>query len=63
MRNLGLTETHYYIQNNKVLLNSTGNYTQYLVIIYMGKESKKEYMCVCVYIYIYESFCCIPEML
>ena len=45
--------------NNKNLQNSTGNYTQYLVVIYNGKESEKEcvcvcvYMCVCVYIYMY----------
>ena len=42
---------------NKDLLYSTGNYTQYLVITYKGKESEKEYMCiyiyVCLYIYIY----------
>ena len=30
--------------NNKVLLYSTRNYIQYLVIIYMGKESKKEWI-------------------
>ena len=36
--------------------------SQYLVITYDGKESKKEYICVCVYIYMYkESFCYIPE--
>ena len=29
---------------NKVLLYSTGNYIQYLVITYNGKESEKEYM-------------------
>ena len=32
---------------NKDLLYSTGNYIQYLVIIYNGKESEKEY----IYIY------------
>ena len=39
--------------NNKILLYSTGNYIQYPVINYNGKE----------YIYIYktESLCCIPE--
>ena len=41
-------DTHYtllYIKqiNNKVLLYSTGNYIQYLVITYNGKESEKEY--------------------
>ena len=34
--------------NNKVLLYSTGNYSQYLVIKYNGKESEKEY----IYIYL-----------
>ena len=29
---------------NKDLLYSTGNYTQYFVITYKGKESDKEYM-------------------
>ena len=31
--------------NNKVLLQSTGNYTQYPVINHNGKEYKKEYIC------------------
>ena len=31
---------------NKDLLYSTGNYTQYLIITYYGKESKKEYVCI-----------------
>ena len=30
---------------------STGKYIQYLVLIYSGKESDKEYICVSVYIY------------
>ena len=34
--------------NNKDLLYSTENYIQYLVITYSGKESKDEYICVCV---------------
>ena len=33
------------IDNSKDLLYSTGNYTQYFVITYKGKESEKEYMC------------------
>ena len=37
------------------LLYSTGDYTQYLVITYNGKESEK-YI-----IYITESLCCTPE--
>ena len=31
---------------NKDLLYGTGKYTQYLIIIYNGKESKKEYICI-----------------
>ena len=31
--------------NNKDLLYSTGNYVQYFVIAYNGKESEKEYIC------------------
>ena len=30
--------------NNKVLLFSTGNYMQYLIIIYNRKESVKNYI-------------------
>ena len=39
------TYTTMYIKqiNNKVLLYSTGNYIQYLIITYNGKKSKKEY--------------------
>ena len=48
--------------NNKVLPYSTGNYIQYPVINYNGKEYGKEYVCVYIYIYIYmyisESLCC-----
>ena len=36
--------------DNKDLLYSTGNYFQYLVIIYNGKESEKEYICIYVYL-------------
>ena len=39
--------------NNKDLLYSTGNYTQYLEITYNGKESEKLY----IYIYIYMYMC------
>ena len=31
-------------ENKKKLLCSTGNYIQYLVITYNGKESEKEYI-------------------
>ena len=42
--------------DNKVLLYSTGNYVQYLVINHSGKEYKKE--CVYIYVCITESLCC-----
>ena len=50
------TYTILYIKQitNKDLLQSIGNYTQYSVITYMGKEYEKEQ--------IYESLCCIPEI-
>ena len=41
--------------NNKILLYSTGNYIQYLVINHNGKESEKE--CICTT----ESLCCTAE--
>ena len=41
--------------NGKNLLYSTGNYIQYLVITYNGKESVKEYICIT------ESLCCVLE--
>ena len=50
---------------------STGNYTQYSVMAYLGKESKKEWRYIYIYIYIYihihtythttNSFCCTSE--
>ena len=49
--------------SNKDLLNSAGNHTQYLVIIYNRKESKKEYIyiyvcvCVCVCVCVTEPLC------
>ena len=46
---------------NKDLLYSTGNFTQYSVITYMGKESEEEYIHVCIYIYISKSLCYTPE--
>ena len=42
---------------NKDLLYNTGNSTQYSVITYRGKESEKEWICVCTN----ESLCGIPE--
>ena len=46
---MGLAETNddLYKINNKVLLCSTVNYIQYLVISYNGRKSEKEY----IYIY------------
>ena len=44
--------------NTKVLLYSTGNYTQYPVINHNGKEYKEKN----VYICITESLCCTAEM-
>ena len=47
------------------LLHSIGNYTQYLVITYNGKESEKLYVYIysknITYINIYGSFCCTSE--
>ena len=34
------------MENNKVLLYSIGNYVQYPVINYIGKEYEKEYLCI-----------------
>ena len=45
--------------NNKVLLYSTGNYSQYPVINHNGEEYEKEYIYTC----INESLCCTPETL
>ena len=38
-------------------MDSIGNYSEYLIITYNGKESEKEYRYIC----ITESFCYIPE--
>ena len=46
-------QTTIYKINNKVLLYSTGNYTQYLVVNYNGKEY--------IYISVSELLCCTPE--
>ena len=43
--------------NNKVLLYSTGNYSQYPMINHKGKECKKR-----MYIRITESLCCRAEI-
>ena len=39
------------------IVYSTGNYTQYFVISYKGKDSEKKNR----YIHITESLCCMPE--
>ena len=39
--------------NYKDLLYSTGNYTEYLIITYNGKEYKEIYIHIYVYLYIY----------
>jgi len=51
--------------NNKVLLYSTENYSQYAVISHHGKESKKRmcvYVFVCVCVCITESLCHTAEI-
>ena len=35
--------------NNKVLLYSTGNYIWYLIKMYSGTDSEKEYIELCIY--------------
>ena len=45
--------------NKKDLVYCTGDYIQYLVITYSGKESEKEHMYM--YICMSESLCCTPE--
>ena len=46
---MGLTKTHtIYKIDDKDLLYSTGNSIQYSVMAYIGKESKKEWIYVCV---------------
>ena len=45
--------------NNKLLLHSTENYSQYHMINHSEKDCiKVMYIYVCVYIYIYESLSC-----
>ena len=43
LNDLKVTDAQLYIKwtNNKDLLYSTGNYTQYFLITYMGKKSEK----------------------
>ena len=49
----------YKIDKQQGPTDSTGNYIQYLVITYNGKESEREY----IYIYKTESLCYISETL
>ena len=35
--------------NDKVLLDNTGNFIQYLVIDHNGKECEKQYICIYMY--------------
>ena len=46
-----------------VLLYSTGNSTQHSVMLYMGKESEKELMCVHACSHTTESLCCTAEII
>ena len=58
------TYTLLYIKQmtNKDLLYNTGNYTQYSVITYMGKNLKKNgYMYIYINLCITDSLCCTPE--
>ena len=49
---LGLADRNLYAEwiNNEVLLFSTGNYIQYPMIDYNGKEYEKKYMYIQVYL-------------
>ena len=42
-----------YKVNNNNLLYSTGYSTQYSIITYIGKESEKEWIYVCIFVYVY----------
>ena len=42
--NIHITINVYKLDNQQDLLYSTGNYIQYLVITYNGKESEKEFI-------------------
>ena len=54
----------YKIDKQKDLLYNTGNYTQYLLTTYNGKESEKEYIYnMHIHIYITESLCYTPKTL
>ena len=46
----GVTKSHTETEMNRKLLYSTENSIQYSVMTYMGKESKKEWRYICIYI-------------
>ena len=48
---MGLIDTTIYKINNKDLLYSTGNYIQYLIVTYKGKESENIYTHIYIYVY------------
>ena len=51
------TLPHIKLMTKKDLLYSRGHYTQYLVITYNEKESKKEYVYSFIYIYFFLCVC------
>ena len=56
---LPIQTTVYKIYNQQGPTIQQRKLTQYSVITYVGKESEKEWVYVC--IYVTESLCCIPE--
>ena len=48
-----------YIKNQQGLMYSTGNYNQYFVITYKGKEFEKEYTYICMHICVKINHCAI----
>ena len=50
LRRLGVTYTHYCVY--KDLLYSTGNYTQYFVITYKGRESEEDFIYIYTHTYV-----------
>ena len=55
------TKLHINLIINKDLLYSPENYTEYLIITYNGRDCKKEYIHIYVYIRITEALHCVPE--
>lgn len=51
---------HYYIKNRQQgPTYNTGNYTQYLLISYNGKESEEGYICTYIYLYGLPTYMCV----